>query len=409
MKFDTFMELAQTIEQIGGRAYFVGGYVRDTLMNVPYKDIDVLVIGLSVDQLVKAIPDIGIVGREYGVFEVNVEGNRVELALGRTEKKVGIGYKGFQVFTDPDVTLYQDLSRRDTTMNAMAIDILTKELHDPFDGQGAIKKKMIIPTTEAFKDDPLRVYRAGVSASRYDYDIHPQLVTYAKSLVPELVTLAPERVGIELIKALSGVKPRRFFDFLKEAGALGPHFRPIEALIGVKQNAKHHPEGDAYEHTMAVLENGHTGDALKSFVYLVHDLGKSITEAPNHRGHEVAGVDLIEAFGKHLKLPKDMINAGKTGAKLHGKVHLLNKMRSVTIVDLLNEAAKSPLSVVGLADLAKADDLRGSHPFAHMLKPLYTAISAVKGNPCLRQDLIAEDKRVRQARVVDLARAELGL
>ena len=223
-------EIAQIINNNGGRLYYVGGCVRDRLMGLPSKDIDCCLVGMTEEKFIKLFPNSFKRGSFFPVFDLN----GYEIALARKEEKISEGHQGFNTFTD-SVTLEEDLIRRDITINSIAIDILTNEIIDPFNGQDDITDKIIRATSNHFLEDPLRVYRVAQFASRLNFNIDKDTITLMKSMKNELNTISVERVFEELKKALSSSKPSIFFDLLRDTDLLDVHFKEIYELIEVIQ------------------------------------------------------------------------------------------------------------------------------------------------------------------------------
>ena len=216
-------EIANLIEKSGGRLYLVGGAVRDSLLNKPVYDKDYCVVGLEKNKFVELFPNAIPRGKSFEVFDL--EG--CEFALARTEKKTGKGHKNFEITTNKNITIEEDLKRRDITINAIAKDVLTKEIIDPFNGVEDIKNKIIRAVGESFLEDPLRVYRVARFASQLDFEVEKNTINLMNKLKDELITLSKERVFVEFKKALSTNKPSRFFNVLKEADILDVHFKEI--------------------------------------------------------------------------------------------------------------------------------------------------------------------------------------
>lgn len=317
------MNEKELMKTTGGRLYLVGGAVRDKLMGKPASDRDYVITGVSLEDV--KLPKI--VGKDFPVFLAEVDGAMVEVAMARKEKKVGLGYHGFEFYTDPDVTIEEDLSRRDLTMNAMAIDVETGELIDPYGGQADLEARMLRHTSEAFAEDPLRVYRVARFAARFGFRVHPDTRALMMKLKPELNALTPERVFLELKKALVSRYPDKFFRELD--GMLDVHFPEIEAL---KVPDKH--DGTAFEHTMAAI---YRGNGLKErFALLVHDLGKGLSENPpvhnGHEGHE----HLVRSLGERLRIPNRLVDFGCRTMRNHMKLKRLHEMRPGKLIRLVD-------------------------------------------------------------------------
>ncbi|WP_310877046.1 HD domain-containing protein [Priestia megaterium] len=415
------IEFAEKVNTAGGTTYIVGGWVRDELMNQEPKDKDYCVTGFDKTLFLGTFPEaqqvIGQNGKKnVEVFLLDINGNREEIALARKEIKQGEGYHGFKFISNKDITIEDDLYRRDLTINSMAINILTNELIDPYGGKQDIENKVLRATSEAFYEDPLRVYRVAVRHAKTGFEVDDKTKEMMKIASQELHTVKKERVVQELKKSLTSDNPDKFFRLLQEIEVLDIHFGHLDNLYGVIQPVQHHPEGDAFEHTMRVLTAMRklTSKEERLFSALVHDLGKGITPKellPKHHGHESAGVPLVKEMCKELGVPKKWEQAALFATENHGKFHSLGNMRDIRIVDLLNEAEKNPLTVEGFADVALSDSRGKENPNEH--HPYYTfalevirEISKVKGNKELEGLKAKEDKRKRQAAIVKSIKKE---
>ena len=266
-------DIAKKIDNIGGKLYIVGGAVRDKLLNIEPKDYDFCVTGISSEKFMETFPEAKIRGKSFPVFDYN----GAEFALARTERKVSKGYKGFEIESNEKITIEQDLKRRDVTINSIAIDVISGKIIDPFNGANDIKNKILRATSNAFSEDPLRVYRVAKLAARYNFKVEENTLNMMKSLRNELDTLSKARVYAELYGALSTSKPSIFFDILRSANCLDVHFKEISDLIGVEQPLEYHPEGDVYNHSVEVLDRAakKTSRVEVRFAALVHDFRKS--------------------------------------------------------------------------------------------------------------------------------------
>ena len=301
------IEIANKIKENGGRLYLVGGAVRDELLEKQKKDEDYCVVGLSQEEFTKLFPKAILRGKSFAVFDLE----KKEFALARKEKKVGTGHKEFEIVTGKEITIEEDLSRRDITINSMAKDVLTGKIIDPFDGKKDLKHKLIRATTKAFKEDPLRVYRVARFAAELEFSVEEETIKLMHSLKKELDTLSKERVFVEFRKALETDKPSIFFNILKEANVLDVHFKEIYKLIGALQPAKYHPEGDAYNHTMQTVDNACilTKNLEIRYAALVHDLGKGLTPKkmyPHHHAHDKLGPVPVRDLSTKLRSSKFM-------------------------------------------------------------------------------------------------------
>lgn len=350
------IEIAQKIKDNGGCLYLVGGAVRDELLNIKNYDEDYCVVGLSKDEFINIFPEAFCRGKAFEVFDMYGR----EFALARTERKTGKGHKEFEITTNKDISIYDDLKRRDLTINSIAKNVLTGEIIDPFDGRGDLKKKIIKATSEHFAEDPLRVYRAARFACKFNFDIEENTINLMKSLKDELVELSEERVFEEMKKALSYDKPSIFFNMLKKADVLDVHFIEIYRLIGALQPEKYHPEGDSYNHTMLALDMSAklTNDLKTRFAVLVHDLGKGVTPKklyPHHYGHDIKGVVEVQKFGNRLKMPTEWIDCGKLSSEMHMKGGIFYEMTSAKQVDFIERVYKSKLGLKGLEIVVECD------------------------------------------------------
>ncbi len=319
------------------KTYKVGGCVRDQLMNRVPSDIDYLVIGSTVEEMLSL--GFNKVGIDFPVFLHPETGD--EYALARTERKSGTGYNGFVCEYSTDVTVEMDLFRRDFRFNSIAYDETTDKYIDPFGGVDDIRNKIIRHTSESFRDDPLRVLRCARFATKFsDFTVSPETIEFMKQMVQsgELNTLTPERVWVETHKALSTDKPSIYFDVLLECGALELLFPEIFDLVGVTQPIQHHPEVDTYIHTkMCVDLAAERGlNIVQRFGALVHDLGKGVTDKallPSHHGHEKAGVPLVHAMCDRLKIPNEFRWMGAVASEFHLNIHRVKELNHKTLLD----------------------------------------------------------------------------
>jgi tRNA nucleotidyltransferase (CCA-adding enzyme) len=320
--------------------FIVGGAVRDELLGLQVKDKDFVVVGSTPE----AMLDAGYkpVGKDFPVF-LHPKTHE-EYALARTERKTAKGYKGFAVHAAPDVTLEQDLSRRDFTMNAIAKSDDGK-LIDPFNGVADIQVKMLRHVSDAFVEDPVRILRAARFSARFtEFTIAPETRELMRQMVEngEVDALVPERVWQELAKGLMEAQPSRMFDVLRACGALERILPELNKLWGVPQPPQHHPEIDTGVHVMMVIDYAakHNFSLPVRFAALVHDLGKGTTPAdilPRHIGHEARSVNLVKEVCKRLRVPNDCKELGVMVAKFHGKLHEALKMRPETLLMFLME------------------------------------------------------------------------
>lgn len=323
-------KVQQSLKQV----YLVGGAVRDKLLNIQSKDNDYVVIG-ETPETMEALGFLPI-GSDFPVYLH--PNTKEEYALGRTERKNGKGYTGFVVDASPNVTLEEDLARRDLTINSMALDE-NDTIIDPFNGQADLKNKILRHTTQAFVEDPVRVLRIARFLARYgsDWSIHPSTTALMHELKNkgELEHLVPERVWLETEKALGEKHPELYFQALDGLGI----FPEIEQMKNTPQPANHHPEGDVFVHTMLVLRRAaDLGFNLETrFAALTHDFGKALSykKRGNLRGHEREGVAVVEAFCERLKVPNRFRDIGVLTSDNHTLCHTLEQLRPQTIHKLI--------------------------------------------------------------------------
>ena len=335
MRHRKHLELCQRLRDAGGQPYIVGGYVRDTLLGRDPKDVDILVVGLGVDALMDVLGNVDPIGNAFPVFLVN----GAEVALARTERKWGRGYHAFTHEID-GVTLEQDLRRRDLTVNAMAMDPFTDTLIDPYGGAKDLADRVLRPVGPHFGEDPVRILRAARFAAQLDMTITDELVAAAQPAMAELIDEPGERLWGELEKALRTQRPSRFFEALDRLGALEIAFPEIHALQGRIQPEKHHPEGDAYVHTLEVIDRARDlgADDETMFAALTHDLGKAVTpddNLPHHYNHEALGVPLVQQMCARLRIPNTHRRVAVAASREHLNVHRFMDLKPTTQVRLL--------------------------------------------------------------------------
>ncbi len=349
-------EIAEKILKAGGKLYLVGGAIRDKIMGKEIYDRDYCITGIDKQEFKILFPEAIERGKSFEVFDID----GVEFALARTERKTGLGHKEFETTTSKDITIEEDLARRDITINAIAKEVLTGEIVDPFNGVKDIKGKTIRATTNAFSEDPLRVYRVARIAAKTEFKVEDRTLKLMESLKDELKTLSKERVFHEFEKALQTDKPSIFFNILRQANVLDVHFKEIYDLIGSIQPIEYHPEGDSYNHTMIVVDTSATltKDTAIRFAALVHDLGKGVTPKsmyPHHYGHDEKGVEIVQNFGTRIGAPKKWISYGKVSAAEHMKGGIFYKMTPAKKVSFIERVAKSKLGLHGLQIVVIAD------------------------------------------------------
>jgi tRNA nucleotidyltransferase (CCA-adding enzyme) len=324
------------------QVYLVGGAVRDQRLGIPVRERDWCVVGATPAELLDA--GYQQVGKDFPVF-LHPD-SKEEYALARTERKTAAGYHGFEFDTSPDVTIEEDLSRRDFTINALAIDSDDK-LIDPYNGRQDIERRLIRHVSDAFLEDPVRILRAAKFAARFahlGFRIAPETRDLMRQMVAsgEADALVPDRVWKETESALAGPNPRLFFEALRCCGALRIVYPEVDALFGVPQPVKWHPEVDTGVHTMMVVEQSAqlSEDAEVRFAALVHDLGKGTTrpeELPSHPGHEQRGKKLIKAMADRLPVPRACRDLGLLVAEFHTHCHRAFELRNDTVVKLFEK------------------------------------------------------------------------
>ncbi len=399
------------------KIYTVGGAVRDRLLGREVKDRDHVVVGATAAQL----EELGYraVGRDFPVF-LHPDTHE-EYALARTERKNGHGYTGFEFHAAPDITLEQDLARRDVTINAMAEDD-NGHVIDPFDGRGDLQQRLLRHVSPAFVEDPLRILRVARFAARLDFAVAAETQVLMRTLAAsgELETLPAERVWQELQRALSEPWPRRFFEVLRDCDALAVLLPEIDRLFGVPQPQQHHPEIDTGVHTLMVLDQAMrlSDEPVVRFAALVHDLGKGTTpkdQWPRHIAHEQRGVKIIEKLCARLKAPNDFRDLAVMAAREHGRIHRAGEMRADTILNLFEacDAFRRPQRFEQLLLVCEADS-RGrtgledrAYPQADCLRQALQAANSVDAAALSSGDLSGKEigERIRQARSAAIATA----
>ena len=322
--------------------YTVGGAIRDELLGLPVQDRDYVVVGARPEDLLAQ--GFRPVGKDFPVFLH--PGTHEEYALARTERKTGRGYKGFAFHTEPDVTLEEDLARRDLSINAIARSE-SGVLIDPYNGVADLQARVLRHVGPAFVEDPVRILRVARFAARFalpgcEFSVAGETMALMREMVGngEVDNLVPERVWQELAKGLMEVRPSRMFEVLRECGALGKLLPELDRLFGVAQRADYHPEIDTGLHVMMAVDvSAQRACALPvRLAALLHDLGKGLTpvaDLPRHPGHEGRSVKLVEAVCARLKAPADCRDLALLTARYHGDIHRAAELRESTLVKLL--------------------------------------------------------------------------
>jgi tRNA nucleotidyltransferase (CCA-adding enzyme) len=344
------------------KTFLVGGAVRDALLNLPVKDKDWVVVGATPEAMLEQ--GYQQVGRDFPVF-LHPK-SREEYALARTERKNGTGYTGFVTWSAPDVTLEQDLQRRDLTINAIARDEEGR-LFDPYHGQRDIAERLLRHVSMAFNEDPLRVLRVARFAARFahlNFRIADETQALMRAMVEsgELADLTAERVWKETEKALTTRNPQVYFQVLRDCGALKVLFPEIDNLFGIPAPAKWHPEIDTGVHTLMTLAMAAAlSDSLDvRFATLFHDIGKALTPPekwPSHHGHGPAGVPLVEALCQRLRVPNAIRDLALVVTEFHDVVHTIERQSAESLVALFDriDAWRKPQRVEQMALTSEAD------------------------------------------------------
>ena len=402
------------------KIFLVGGALRDRLLGRPVSDHDWLVVGATPEEMVASgyLP----VGRDFPVF-LHPE-TREEYALARTERKSAPGYRGFTIHTAPDVTLEQDLARRDLTVNAIALPAELvgangefepdpQNLADPFHGQRDLRDKLLRHVTDAFREDPVRILRVARFAARFDdFSVAPETMALMREMVEagEADALVPERVWQELSRGLMETRPSRMFEVLRECGALAVLLPEVDRLWGVPQPELHHPEIDTGVHLMMVMDTSARLSAPLPvrFACLMHDLGKGTTPAdvlPRHIGHEKRSVELLHAVCDRWRVPVEIRELAEVVAREHGNVHRSGELDATPLVRLLErcDAFRKPARFAEVL-LACECDARGRLGFEGKPYPQRARLLAVLATA----SAVATDAVARQAQQAGAKGPQIG-
>jgi tRNA nucleotidyltransferase (CCA-adding enzyme) len=378
MEHSLAAEIASRVSERGGRAYYVGGFVRDAVLGIENKDIDIEVHGIEPADLFSLLSELGeplSYGSSFGIY--SVKGSGIDVALPRTERATGRGHRDFEVFCDPYLGPEKAARRRDFTMNALMKDVLSGEILDFFGGMEDIRRGIIRHVDDdSFAEDPLRVLRAAQFAARFGFKMAPETVSLCSRM--DLTALSRERVEGEMRKALEKAeKPSVFFEFLRETGQLGFWFPELKALIGVEQDPRFHPEGDVWVHSMEVLDRAASfrAEAKKPYFFmlaaLTHDLGKAdTTERPEKDGrlhaygHEAEGVPIAERFLSRLTSDRELTAYVLNMIPLHMKPNLAAYAKPpLKKTNHMFDESVCPEDLIALA-LADRPVFSGSVPFS---------------------------------------------
>ncbi len=397
------------------KVYEVGGAVRDELLGLPVKDRDYVVVGATPEEMVRQ--GFRPVGKDFPVFLH--PRTHDEYALARTERKTAQGYRGFQVHAEPDVTLEQDLARRDLTINAIARDD-AGGIIDPYRGVSDIEAGILRHVSHAFVEDPVRILRVARFAARFErFSIAPETLELMREMVRngEVDALVPERVWQELAKGLMEHKPSRMIYILRECGALARILPELDRLFGVPQPAQYHPEIDTGIHVMMVIDYAAASayPLEVRFAALMHDLGKGTTpqaEWPRHIAHEQRSFELIKPLCERLRVPNACRDLALVVARFHGIVHRAQELRAETLLKLFQDtdALRQPQRFEHFLQACEADFCGRAgfeqQPFvqADVLRRGFEIVSAVDAGAVAKQ--CAEPNKIRdqvyQARLLAL-------
>lgn len=399
------------------RVYAVGGAVRDRLLGLPVQDRDYVVVGATPEEMTA----LGFrpVGKDFPVF-LHPE-TQEEYALARTERKTARGYKGFAVYASPEVSLEEDLRRRDLTINALAEDA-AGHIVDPYGGRADLAGRTLRHVSEAFTEDPVRILRVARFAARFPlFRIAPETMELMRRMVREgeVDALVPERTWQELARGLMEQRPSRLISVLRECGALARVLPEVEALFGVPQDPAKHPEIDTGDHVLRVLDEsaGRGFELAVRWACLLHDLGKGLTppgDWPDHGGHEARGADLVEPIGQRLRVPRECTDLARIVARWHGLAHQAGHLGPDGLMELLEkcDALRRP-DRFELFLQACAADFHGrpgyegrAFPQADRLRQTLAIVQAVDAGAVARQvtDKAEIPQAVRHARLAALQR-----
>ncbi|MFI4922322.1 MAG: multifunctional CCA addition/repair protein, partial [Burkholderiales bacterium] len=336
-----------------------GGAVRDELLGLNVTDRDYVVVGATPQDMLR----LGFkpVGKDFPVF-LHPKSHE-EYALARTERKTARGYKGFKIHAAPDVTLEDDLARRDLTINAIAKDE-SGRIVDPYGGVKDLKAGVLRHTSQAFAEDPVRILRVARFAARFGFDVAKETLELMREMTQngEVDALVAERVWQELAKGLMEAKPSRMFEVLRQCGALNKILPEVDRLFGVPQPQEYHPEIDTGAHIMLVIDYAASKNFSLPvrFAALTHDLGKGVTprsQWPHHPGHEARSVELVKALCKRIKVPAACRDLALLAANYHGEAYRAQELKPATLVRLLQalDAFRKPQRFVEFLEACSCD------------------------------------------------------
>ena len=381
MKEQIFIE---KIHSIGGKVYLVGGAIRDKFRGVEAHDRDYCIVGVTEKAFNSILPNAFKVGNSFPVYKVNIDDQFCEVAFARRERKTGTGYRGFETVFDPTVKIEDDLYRRDTTMNAIAIELSTEKIIDPYNGVEDIANKKIRLISKHFVDDPVRALRAARQSAQFQFDITADTIIAMNKCGEELAQEPNERIFNELQLALQTNQPSIFFRSLEKARLLEIIFPELYQMIGKTQPTEFHPEGDAFEHVMNIVDEVSkvNSNPIVRFAALVHDIGKGTTPLdtlPHHYGHDLRGLSVLDDWNKRMKMPRDWLKPAKFVIEKHMHAPLYKKPGK--IVDLIMKIPASKLTFRDFNDVIRAD--HGSLPdYLEHSEQIYNELLKVNGKNC---------------------------
>ena len=395
--------IAEKAAEQGGTVYFVGGCVRDRLLGLENKDIDIEVHGIPAEALEQLLSELGAcmkIGKSFGIY--GLKGHALDIALPRTERRTGVGHRDFAVTSDPFLGTYEAAKRRDFTMNALMQNVLTGEIIDHFGGRQDLKDGVLRHVDDVtFTEDPLRVLRAAQFAARFQFSVAAETVELCRRI--DLSALSRERVMLEMEKALlRAEKPSLFFGELRTMGQLGHWFPEVQALIGLPQNQIHHQEGDTWTHTMLVLdEAAKRRDKVRYplgflLAALCHDFGKAVctTEIDgviHSYGHETAGLPLVQQFLERITTETKLIQYVLNMTELHMQPNIMAAARSrLKSTNKLLDRAVEPFDLIQLSVCDGLGKLPPCGETESFLMQRYEQFTAIMARPyVMGKDLIA--------------------
>ncbi len=368
--------IAEKVSECGGRAYFVGGFVRDRLLGIENKDIDIEVHGVDVPVLSEILSDMGEIlqmGESFGIF--SLKGFDIDIAMPRSETAVGRGHRDFSISVDPFIGTLKAACRRDFTVNALMEDVLTGEIIDHFGGKEDLKRRVFRHVNDkSFPEDPLRVLRLAQFCARFGFVAAEETKELCRKI--DLSSLSRERIEGEMKKALlKAQKPSVFFEVLKDVNGLDFWFPEIKKLCGIPQNPVFHPEGDVWVHTMEVLDRAakFREKVSNPFAFmlsaLVHDLGKAVTTEEingviHSYNHEIKGLPIVKQFLSRITGEKELISYALNMTQLHMKPNVMAKAASsLKSTNRLFDESVAPFDLICLASSDKGEKMAETESF----------------------------------------------